>query len=673
LETPTVEAPPAWSVADAEALYHVHSWGLQYFFVGDDGHVHVRPEGHDRPDVDVMAVVEELRAQGVQTPFLIRFQDLLHTRVRRLNEAFRRAIEETGYRNVYQGVFPVKVNQLREVVEEILEAGQPFRYGLECGSKAELVATLPYLDSDEALLVCNGYKDAEMMRLLRAGQLLGRNVVPILERPEELEMLREAARGDFAGDGAPVPVAFGVRVKLATSGAGLWAESGGEGSKFGLSLAELVALADRLRRERATLDFRLLHYHLGSQLASVENVRQAAYEAGRVYAWLRRQGFDVRYVDIGGGLGVTYEAGNADVSGGIDYSLGDYARAVVTALRDVCDAEGVPHPIVVSESGRAVSAYHSLLVVEAIGRREKGASSQALPRPASHALVAEADALRAEVERSGVRGPRSEKECEEPSRTSDPAPLTFDHLAQRLDVLRTDATEAFRSGGISLETRAWIEGQLWVIQRRLAAIARAYGPLSPALAALDRSGADHYLCDFSVFRSMVDHWAIGQRFPIMPLHRLDEPPVHRGTLVDLTCDSDGKVASFIAPEGPKHALELHDVHEGEPYFLGVFLMGAYQDIMGDMHNLFGRVTEAHVYLDENEPQRFYVEQILPGQTVEDILALVQYFPNDLVRRMDRLIRREVRRGRLRAREGVGLLGMYRAAFQSYTYVDVDAS
>ena len=650
---PALSGAQPWTVERADGLYHVSKWGMQYFFVNEAGHVAVRPEGAGHAAIDVMDVVDELRTQGVRTPLLIRFQDLLHTRVAQLNEAFRRAIQEAGYRNVYQGVFPIKVNQLREVVEEILEAGQPYRYGLECGSKAELVATLPYLENEEMLLVCNGYKDAEMMRLLRAGQLLGKNVIPILERPEELDLLRETARGDLAGDETtgPHPAAFGVRVRLATQGAGLWSESGGEGSKFGLSFAELVALVAGLRREKGPLDFRLLHFHLGSQLASVANVRLAALEAGRVYAWLRKQGLDVRYVDIGGGLGVTYEAGNADVRGGIDYSLGDYTAAVVGALREACDAEGVPHPVIVSESGRAITAYHSLLVVEAIGRRPKGVDL-GLPAPPPHPFYARIDAAEAEV--AGADD--------------------LDELDGRLDGLRDEATDLFRTGALSFEGKAYAETRLWAAQRALrdAAIARAE-PLSPALKALDKALADHYLCDFSVFRSMVDHWAIGQRFPIMPLHRLDEEPRHRGTLVDLTCDSDGKVSSFICPHGDKHSLELHDLTPGEPYFLGVFLMGAYQDIMGDMHNLFGRVTEAHVYADADEPGNFYIEQILPGQTVEDMLALVQYFPNDLIRRMDKMVRREVKRGRIRAKEGVDLLGMYRSAFRGYTYVDVDAA
>lgn len=667
---PDVASVP-FTPADADRLYHVSKWGMHYFGITDDGHVSVHPMGKDGPELDLYAIAEELRAEGVQTPFLIRFQDLLHTRVARLNEAFARAIADAGYRNVYQGVFPVKVNQLREVVEEVLEAGQPYKYGLECGSKAELVATLPYLESDEMLLVCNGYKDAEMMRLLRAGQLLGKNVIPILERPEELAMLREVAKGDLDGDepDAPQPAAFGVRVRLATQGAGLWSESGGEGSKFGLSFADLVALVAELRARPEPLDFRLLHYHLGSQLASAANVRLAALEAGRVYAWLHKQGLGVRYIDIGGGLGVTYDAGNAEVRGGIDYTLGEFTAAVVGAIMEACDAEGVPHPILVSESGRAVAAYHSMLVVEVVARRAKG-QAEPIVSGIAHPFL---DALAsAEGDLDALAAPSGDGAPPPGTASIDDTALLLDGFGARLDALREDAATAFRTGEMPLVVKAEAETRLWALQRRLRDTAARMAVLTPSMVALDKALADHYLCDFSVFRSMVDHWALGQRFPIVPIHRLNEAPPHRGTLVDLTCDSDGKVASFISPAGDKHALELHDVHPGQPYLLGVFLMGAYQDIMGDMHNLFGRVTEAHVYADADEPGGYYVEQVMPGQSVEDILALVQYFPYDLVRRMDKLVRREVRHGRLRPKEGVSLLGLYRRAFSSYTYVDVDA-
>ncbi len=640
MEPQTLAIPDTWTVQDAERLYHMDAWGSHYFCVTDTGHVGVKPQGTNGPAIDLHAVVEALKERGVRLPALVRFQDLLHTRVERLHEAFRRAIADAGYTARYQGVFPVKVNQLREVVEEILEAGRPFDYGLECGSKAELIATLPYLTDEKMLLICNGYKDADMMRLLLAGQRLGRNVIPVIERVEELDLLCS-----LVPDDQTTPAAFGVRVRLSTNGSGLWAESGGEGSKFGLSLAELLHLVDQVEARTQPLDFRLLHFHLGSQLASVENVRLAAYEAARVYAYLYKRGLPLQYIDAGGGLGVTYEAGNTNARAGIDYTLGQYAAAVVESIGQVCTDEGVPHPIIISESGRAVAAYHSVLVVEALDRREKGLPPSQGFHAAAHPLFDMLDAFEQHI-----------------AETDD-----LSALPAELETLRHETTALFRAAQLGVEQKALAEHRIWELLR--AVHARALDVDASTAHSLSRQVADHYLCDFSVFRSMVDHWAIGQRFPIMPLHRLDEYPERRGTLVDLTCDSDGKVADFISTTGAKHALELHDLRPGQPYYIGVFLMGAYQDIMGDMHNLFGRVTEAHVYVDDEEPGDFYIEKVIDGQTVEDILGLVQYFPNDLERRMDKIVRAEVRSGRLRPREGVQLLDLYRGAFRYYTYLD----
>jgi arginine decarboxylase len=640
--------------ARAEALYHIQDWGGGFFSVGDNGTVLVKPVHGKDTAIDLLAVAEQLRARGVHFPALIRFHDILHARVVALNEAFARAIEETGYANIYRGVFPIKVNQLREVVEEILEAGTPYGFGLECGSKAELVATLPYLSSDDTLLICNGYKDAGMMRLMLAGQRIGKNVIPVLERIEEYGLLKDAAGAMDLDNGRPGPsFQFGVRVRLSTAGAGLWSESGGETSKFGLSFTEILRLVDdTLAGNHGSL--RLIHFHLGSQIASLRNVRQAVEEIGRVYAHLRRAGLPVEYVDIGGGLGVNYDAGGPNEIGDIDYTLEEYARAVVETMASVCQEEEVECPVIVSESGRAVTAHHSVLIIEAIGTRRKHLAGPGMPRAEQSPLLDELGELLLEVD-------AAEK-------------LDLDSLQQNYrlaDLLRSRASELFRKGSISLPQKAQAEHLFWSIGRGIHEQIMKLTPedLPAELQELERQIVDHYQCDFSVFRSMVDHWAIGQRFPIMPIHRLDERPTRRGILVDLTCDSDGKVANFVTPVGEKHYLELHELREGERYYLGSFLMGAYQDIMGDMHNLFGRVTEAHIYADEEEPGNFYIEKIISGATVEEQLALVQYYPNDLERRMNLLIQDKVREGRVRPKEGVRLLDQYRQAFGSYTYLE----
>ncbi len=649
-ESPTLADAPAWTAEDAEKTYFVQDWAGDYFFVNEAGHVAARPAWKSEVAIDLFQVVEALRARGVQLPVLIRLQDLLQARVIRINESFKAAIAATGYEASYQGVFPIKVNQLREVVEELLEAGRPYNYGLECGSKAEMIACMPYLETDRMLLIWNGCKDAESMRLALAGQKLGQNILPVIERVEDVDLLMHHAR-DLEVEGQ-----FGVRIRLSTSGAGLWSESGGENSKFGISLTELLALVDRLREREHPPAFRLLHFHLGSQIADLRNVRDAVEEAARIYARLYKRGLPVRYLDIGGGLGVSYEAGNPDVAGSINYVLDDYTRAVVEALGRICTEEGVPHPTLVSESGRAVTAFHSVLVLETLGAREKDHVEHYPAGDASHPVLQELEGVLADVRRDGDENLRASAEAHE--------------LAESL---RARVLVLFRQGKLTLEEKAYAERLYWTACAAINAGVRAGDAhlVPETLYGLDPQLRDQYLCNFSVFRSMVDYWAIGQRFPIMPLHRLLEEPTRRGTISDLTCDSDGQVTDFVAPEGDKRFIELHPLLPGQPYFLGCFLMGAYQDIMGDMHNLFGRVTEAHVYVDEEEPNNFYIEKILQGATVEEQLALVQYFPNDLERRMSDLIQQKVKSGHIRPPEGVLLLEQYKSIFSRPTYLRTD--
>lgn len=637
-----------WSIETAEETYSVPLWGSGYFFINERGNVAVRPDSRSPLTIDIHDVVDRLTEQGVRFPALIRFQDLLQARVRELNESFGRAIEQAGYRNRYQGVFPIKVNQLREVVEEILEAGEEYDFGIECGSKSELVAALPFLEQYDTILLCNGCKDRRMMDLMVAAQVLGRRVFPIVERYEEFEMLQRSVGAQSLA--AEAVGAFGVRIRLSASGAGLWSESGGANSKFGISLTELIQLVDVLRRRNRLDRFQLLHFHLGSQIADVRNVEEAVQEASRIYVWLRNQGVDVRYLDIGGGLGVNYEAGNPEAIGHINYDLDDYTQTVISALSTAFDEAGVEHPIIVSESGRAITAHHSVLIVEAIGRRGKDRLHANEIDP-EHDLVQQLYGLHESTEGE--------------------AAASIAHAYAEAVALRDRVNDAFRSGELSLEDKALAERTFWSLSRR-ACHHLADNGLQDRPAAVDHVEpllVDHYLCDFSVFRSMVDYWAIGQRFPIMPVHRLNEKPTRRGMIDDLTCDSDGRISDFVSPDGDKHYLELHPLIEGRPYYLGFFLMGAYQDIMGDMHNLFGRVTEAHVYLDDQEPGGFYVEKIIDGATVREQLELVQYHANDLERRMNALIQREVRAGRIRPYQGVRLLEQYREAFAAYTYLD----
>ena len=648
----TTKEEAIWTVEDSEKLYRVQLWGDNYFYVNEEGNLGVRPILGDVIGIDIYKIVQDLKSQRIEFPLLIRFQDLLRSRVTELNNAFKKAIEESGYQNAYVSVYPIKVNQLHEVVQEILEAGRPYGFGLECGSKAELVAALPHLEDDRTLLICNGYKDAVMIRLLLIGQQLGKNVIPILEKYSELRPLL------MHGKELGLTPSFGVRVKVSATGSGKWAASGGDASKFGISITELVKLLDEVAAYGMLAGFKLLHFHLGSQILDIQNLKQAVKEIARVYATLIQRGVNIKYVDVGGGLGVNYEAGEVTSPHGVNYTLEEYTNAVVYSVKEICDAEKVPHPILVSENGRAITAHHSVLVVEAIAANTRDAAEEVIsPDTVEGPPVKELARLLASVSDKGSR------------RRSLPFLLEVYHDAMEK---RQEVTLLFELGYLTLEQKALAEKLYWAtcvaINRLLQK--RNSESLPNDLAAMREQLSDQYLCDFSVFQSILDYWAIGQVFPIMPLHRLNEQPSRLATLVDLTCDSDGKVDRFVSPMGTKSALELHRLNEGESYYLGFFLMGAYQDILGDIHNLFGRVTEVHVYADDDEPDNYFVEKVIKGTTVQEILAFVQYFPNDLQRRMEQLIQQKVKEGLIRPKVGVQLLDQYSKAFHEYTYLDV---
>jgi arginine decarboxylase len=643
----TAAPPLVWTPADAEALYHVPAWGEGYVEVTDKGHIAVRPET-DGPAVSVHEVVEQLVGQGVRLPLVVRFQDLLTERVKLLNESFAAAIEESRYGNGYTGVYPVKVNQLREVVDEIVEAGRPYGYGLECGSKAELIATLPRLEDDRTLLLVNGYKDTAMLRLIATFQRLGRQVLPVVEKTSELRRIVQIAREEG------IEPAFGIRVKLSTVASGPWTTSSGDLSKFGINLPELVEAVDGLIEAGQADAVRLLHFHIGSQIGDVQALRSAVRELTRIYAHLVRRGVAIEYLDCGGGLGVNYDAlplGGG--RGGVDYTMQEYANAIVYSVQEVCEAENVPPPRIVTENGRAVTAHHSVLVVDTLGRTEKPAVAQDYRLPAkSHEVAQGLHGLLETVDASAGLGELLE---------------AYHDAAE----LREKAETLFAYGYLPLDQKALAERLFWTVARRIHDRVQASDPdwTPPELVSLGDALTDQLLCDFSVFQSLMDHWALGQRFPVVPLARLDERPTRRARLVDLTCDSDGKVARYIDAGREKRALEVHETRDGEPYRIGVFLVGAYQDILGDAHNLFGSVSEAHVYADAEEPGGYYVEEILTGATVREMLARVQYFPSDLQRRVQKTLREKAKSGVIRPREAQEILDQYRAFFDTTTYLE----
>ncbi len=634
-----------WSIERSTELYCVASWGAPYFSINAAGNVAVHPREESGLTIDLPAVVAELRRRGVMLPVLVRFQDVLRMQVRRLNEAFANAIAESGYDNVYRGVYPIKVNQLHEVVDEVLDAGREYGLGLECGSKAELVAALANLQDDETLLVCNGVKDHTMLSMMISAQQLGRNVLPVVERYFEHVALKKLA---WSKGFMP---RLGVRIRLATSGSGRWASSSGHNSKFGLSLPELMRLVDELEASNGLDRLKLLHCHLGSQIADISVLKQATKEVTQIYAELVKRGVGLKYLDVGGGLGVNYDEGQVNAEAGINYSMQEYANAVVFTVKEVCDSQGVAMPILVTESGRAITAHHSVLVVPVLAAQARD------QLPVDHQLPEDAH--------ESLKGLEAVLQL-------------VPELVKRRELLEAfhDAKERqeeigslFMLGYLSLAERALADQLFWSVCRQLLERFKATsaGAMPLEVGDIEALLTDQYLCDFSVFQSMLDHWAIGQTFPIMPIERLAERPSRRGVLVDLTCDSDGKVSQYISSLPDNSFLPVHAINDLQPYYMGFFLMGAYEDIMGDAHNLFGRVTEAHIYADADEPQNFWIEKIIPGAAVQDMLAQVQYFPNDLQRRMSEIVRAKIQAGTVRPSVGMEILDQYMACFQQSTY------
>ncbi|HVY71881.1 MAG TPA: biosynthetic arginine decarboxylase [Verrucomicrobiae bacterium] len=637
---------PPWDIPAARGLYNIDRWGAKYFDINDDGHVVARPLQEAGATVQIVDIIEEARARNLKFPLLIRFQDILRHRVESLNNAFRNSITEFAFQGQYRGVFPIKVNQLREVVEEILEAGKPFNFGLEVGSKPELFAGMALQDQPGGLIICNGYKDAAFIRLALVGIKLGKKVIMVVEKLEELRQIITVSKQ------VGVEPMIGIRARLLSKGAGKWAESGGENAKFGLSTAELLAATELLKAENLTQCFRLLHFHIGSQVPDILTVKKAVQEAARFYAKLAKMGFPIEFVDVGGGLGVDYDGSRSAFDSSTNYSLQEYTNDVVYYLGDICNAEKVRHPDIVSESGRAIVAHHSVLVVEVFGSIVKTRpEGQFTFGENEHALVREVLDIKKNL-------------CK------------LNKLEAWHDALerKEDAHQMFMLGVMELPDKAKIETLYWEISEEVVRSFRGQAYIPEEIRKLEDSLGDQYLCNFSVFQSLLDHWALGQLFPIMPISRLNERPSREATLVDITCDSDGAINKFVDLRDVRDTLPLHSLNQNgngqEPYYLGFFLMGAYQDIMGDLHNLFGRVNEVHVFLDPDEPAGYYIEEIIEGNTIIQALTAVQYDENELKRRMKSQIDSAIKGDRLKPNEGMRLLDEYERGLREYTYLAI---
>jgi len=637
------ELPP-WTVEDSSALYMIDRWGSGYFDVNPAGDLTVAPLQEGGTAVPIIDALREAQALNLNAPLLIRFQDLLRHRVETLNRAFNDAIAEHNYRGAYRGVFPIKVNQLREVVEEILDAGQPFNYGLEVGSKPEMFAGLAIHNDPETLIVCNGYKDTGFIRMALLGRKLGKKCILIAEKLSEVRAITKIAAE------MGVEPWIGMRVRLLSKGKGKWATSGGEHAKFGLSTSEILEAIDILREAKMESAFKLLHFHIGSQIPDILTIKRAVREATMYYAKLHKLGHPLEYLDVGGGLAIDYDGSRSEFHSSMNYTLEEYASDIVYNIMDICNDEQVPHPNIVSESGRAIVAHHSVLVVQAFGAIEKTPIEPRTVSARDHKLTREI---------LDIDQGLSDENVNE----------SWHDLQQ----IKDQSQQMFELGLLPLDVKARIETLYWEIAEKLQSIIGHMDPeeVPEDLRTLNIELADQHICNFSVFQSLLDHWALGQLFPIVPIHRLNEKPQLESTLVDITCDSDGKVSKYIDRNDVRETLPLHEIRDGVPYYLGIFLTGAYQDIMGDIHNLFGRVNEVHVFLDADEESGFYIEEEIPGNTIGEVLAMTQYDGRDLEKRMKAQIDVAIKQDIVRPNEGMRLLQEFERGLKEQTYLSIE--
>jgi arginine decarboxylase len=631
--------PRKWTVADSAESYGIRYWSNGYFSINEAGHVVCHPQGAEAGSIDLKELVDEVVRRGIGLPLLIRFSDILKSRVVDLHEAFRRAMTEYGYKGDYRGVYPIKVNQHRYVVEEITQFGRPYHYGLEAGSKPELLAVMGVLDDEEALIVCNGYKDEEYIETALMCSKLGRKVLIVVEKFSELELIANTARK------IGVRPRIGMRIKLASKGSGRWEGSGGDRSKFGLSTREVVEAVRYLREADMLSCFELIHFHLGSQISAIRAIKNALREAGRFFVEIVKLGAPLKYFDAGGGLGVDYDGSQTNFASSMNYTLQEYANDLVFSLQDICDAAGVAPPTIVTESGRAVVAHHSMLVVDAlgIGEFDVGKAPEHLPENASRVVRNLFDTWR-DISTKNVRE------------------AYHDALEYR-----EEALSLFSLGSLSLTERVVAEDIFWAVCQKILKLVREMREVPEEFEGLERTLSDTYFCNFSMFQSLPDIWAIDQLFPIMPIHRLTEEPTRRAVLADITCDSDGKIDHFIDRRDVKNVLELHQPVPDDEYYLGVFLAGAYQEILGDLHNLFGNTNTVHVSLAPGGG--YQIEHVVTGDTVTDVLKYVSYAREDLVARVRRFAEQAVRSSGMSLEETRSLLRMYEEGLSGYTYLE----
>lgn len=629
-----------WRIEDSAELYNINGWGRKYFSINEKGHVVVTPE-EGLAKVDLKELMDELQVRDVTAPVLLRFPDILDNRIEKISNCFKNAAKEYNFTAQNFLIYPIKVNQMRPVVEEIVSHGKKFNIGLEAGSKPELHAVLATNIDENALIICNGYKDESFIELALLAQKMGRRIFLVVEKLNELSLITEvAARIGISPN-------VGIRIKLSSTGAGKWEESGGDQSKFGLNSSELLEALDFLKRHKMQECLRLIHFHIGSQVTKIRHIKNALREATQFYVQLSKMGFNIGFMDIGGGLGVDYDGTrNAASESSMNYSIQEYANDAVSALVDACTKHNLPQPNIITESGRSLTAHHSVLVFEVL-------ETASLPRwKDSEELEAESHELARELYEIWDKLDK---------------PRLFESWHDALQI-REEALDLFSLGLLDLSTRACIERLFWSIAREVGAMASEMRHAPEELRKISKMLPDKYFCNFSLFQSLPDSWAIDQVFPIIPLSRLDERPDRTCTIQDITCDSDGKIANFVTPHGTSPALPVHGVKPGEPYYLGVFLVGAYQEILGDMHNLFGDTNAVHISVYKD---RYEIDRVIDGETVAEVLDYVQYNPKKLVRNLETWVTSSMKAGRITPEEGREFLSNYRSGLYGYTYLEKD--
>lgn len=626
----------SWTIEDSEKLYRIQGWGEPYFSINAAGNVTVSPKGDRGGSLDLCELVESLKQRNLALPLLIRFSDILEDRIERLNSCFARAIARYNYKNVYRGVFPVKCNQHRQLIQDLVRFGQPHHFGLEAGSKPELMIALATLKTPGALLICNGYKDREYIETAILAQRLGQTSVIVLEQIEEVQL---AIAASIALGIKPI---LGVRAKLSTTGVGRWGGSTGDRAKFGLTIPEIIRAVDELQKAGMLDCLQLLHFHIGSQISSISVIKEAIREASHIYVELAKLGANMNYLDVGGGLGVDYDGSKTNFHASKNYNMQNYANDVVAGVKDACDERKLPVPILISESGRAIASHQSVLVFDVLGTSEV---LREVPEP---------------VDENAHQIPRNLYEIYQSI-----TPENYQEVYHDAIQFKEEAISLFNLGYLGIAERAKTEQLYWACCDKIQSIARQKEYVSEDLEDLEKVMASIYYINLSVFQSVPDSWAINQLFPIMPINRLDEEPTQRGTLADLTCDSDGKIDQFIDLRDVKSVLELHSLKPGEPYYLALFLGGAYQEIMGNLHNLFGDANAVHIQLT---PSGYQIEHVVKGDTMKEVLSYVQYDAESLIESIRRQTEEALQQNKITLSEAQLLLQNYERSLSQYTYL-----